>query len=460
MPTQTKFICPSGGVNVDLSGIFADLNGGTSYGTATKFKVGSVDLTGYFHASTGGDTPSFNTGFKITVGGIATDLSSLFRRRGFSGLSITVQPQSQTKNESQTCTFTITATTSSGTLTYQWKKWNGSSYASISGATSSSYTTPTLTASDDGSLYICTVSNGTSTLDSSVATLTVYYVTINTNPSNGSFNAGDSPSLGVSATVKPTTALYQWQYSNNNSSWVDEGGAVSSTYTLTTINSADEGYYRCRVSNNNSSVTKFSTSAYIQVYYAAVITSQPTNQTVIANGTNDAIFSISAVGKSTPTYQWQEYVGGSWTNVSGATSSSLTILNVTEYDNNRFFRCAVTNNNATNNSFGTTYSNQIYLFTYWIYITSQPSGGTVNENDAVSIGVSVNANPSPTYRWQWSPDNSNWSDVFNGDFVNGNGTDTNNITFNATFNDIGYYRCRIANAANTIYSNSVYLNVV
>lgn len=457
MPIETKFICVSGATNIDLSGIFEDLDGGTSYGTQTKFKVGSVDLTGYFHASTSSeDRPSFNTNFKVN----GTDLSTLFRRRGFVGLSITVQPQSQTKNEGETCTFTITATTSSGTLTYQWKKWNGSSYANISGATSASYTTPTLTASDDGNLYICTVSNGTSTLDSSVATLTVHYVTITDNPDAGSFNAGDGPVLGVTATVKPTPPLYQWQYSNNNSSWVDEGGATNSTLTLSNINSADEGYYRCRVRNNNSSVTEFSTSAYIQVYYAAVITSQPTNQTVTANGTNDATFSISANGKSTPTYKWQERLSGTWTDISGATSSTLTITDVEEADNGRLFRCVVTNNNATNNSFGDTNSSEVTLTVYWIYITSQPSGGTVNENEAVSIGVSVSANPSPTYRWQYSSDNSNWSDVYNGDFVNGNGTDTNNITFNATFNDIGYYRCRIANAANTIYSNSVYLDVI
>ena len=84
MPTQTRFIAPSGGSNLDLSGIFADLDGGTSYGTATKFRVGSVDLTGYFHASTSSeDRPAFNTGYKVN----GTDLSAIFRRRGFVGMA-------------------------------------------------------------------------------------------------------------------------------------------------------------------------------------------------------------------------------------------------------------------------------------------------------------------------------------------------------------------------------------
>jgi hypothetical protein len=476
MPTQTKFICPSGESNVDLSGIFADLDGGTSYGTATKFKVGSVDLTGYFHASTSSeDRPSFNTGFKVN----GTDLSTLFRRRGFSGLNITVQPQSVTKNEGDTHQFSITATTTSGTLTYQWKKWNGSSYADISGATSSTYTTPTLTASDDGNLYRCTVSNGTTTLDSSIATLTVYYVTITDHPDAGSFNAGDSPVLGVTATVKPTTALYQWQYSNNNSSWVDEGGATNSTLTLSNINSADEGYYRCRVTNNNSSVTEFSNSAYIQVYYEAVITSQPSQNpnNQFANGTNDVSISISANGKSSPTFQWQESTdaGETWANlsntgrISGATTNTLTISDVVAADDDRLFKCLVTNNNATGGSFGTIESNEFTLSIYYITITTQPTGGTVNHGDTASFSVEATSNPnSQTYQWQYSSNGSTgWTDM--GDAV-GEISRLDCTTYNerilsftarhsASNNDGGYYRCVITAGGNSKTSNNAQLTV-
>ena len=479
MPTQTRFLCPSGGANVDLSGIFEDLNGGTSYGSVTRFKVGSVDLTGYFHASTSSeDRPSFNTGFKVN----GTDLSTLFRRRGFSGLSITVQPQSQTKNEGETCTFTITATTSSGTLTYQWKKWNGSSYVNVGTATSDTpnlYTTPTLTASDDGSLYICTVSNGTSTLDSSVATLTVHYVTITDHPDAGSFNAGDSPVLGVAATVKPTSALYQWQYSNNDSSWVDEGGATSSTLTLSNINSADEGYYRCRVRNNNSSVTKFSTSAYIQVYYAAVITSQPSQSpnNQFANGTNDVSISISAIGKSSPTFQWQESTdaGINWNNlsnagrISGVTTNTLTISDVVAADDNRLFKCLVTNNNATAESFGTIESDEFTLSIYYITITAQPSGGTIDHGNQASFAVTVNSNPgSPSYQWQYSSNGTTgWTDMGDGlgevsrlDCTTYNDP---NLVFtsrhSASNDDSGYYRCVITAGGNSVTSNNAQLTV-
>jgi hypothetical protein len=39
MPTQTKFLITSGVALVDLSGVFEPLNGGTSYGSATNYKV-------------------------------------------------------------------------------------------------------------------------------------------------------------------------------------------------------------------------------------------------------------------------------------------------------------------------------------------------------------------------------------------------------------------------------------
>src|SRR6267378_1144090 len=69
--------------------------------------------------------------------------------------SITVQPQSKTVTAPATAMFSVTAT---GTppLSYQWKK-NG---AVISGATSSTYTTPATTTGANGASFTVTVTNG------------------------------------------------------------------------------------------------------------------------------------------------------------------------------------------------------------------------------------------------------------------------------------------------------------
>jgi Abnormal spindle-like microcephaly-assoc'd, ASPM-SPD-2-Hydin/Immunoglobulin domain len=81
---------------------------------------------------------------------------------------ITAQPTSQTVTAGQTATFTVGV---SGTtpLLYQWKK-NGSP---IAGATSPTYSTAAISASDSGSQFSVAVSNTVGNTSSNAATLTV-----------------------------------------------------------------------------------------------------------------------------------------------------------------------------------------------------------------------------------------------------------------------------------------------
>ncbi len=82
--------------------------------------------------------------------------------------SVTAQPMSQTVVEGQPATFSVSA---SGTapLNYQWLK-NGTA---ISGATSSSYTTPATTSSDQGDQFSVAVNNSAGNAISNAATLSL-----------------------------------------------------------------------------------------------------------------------------------------------------------------------------------------------------------------------------------------------------------------------------------------------
>ena len=87
---------------------------------------------------------------------------------------ITTPPANQTVTAGQTATFSVAAT---GTppLTYRWQK-NG---ADITGATSSSYSTPVTTAADDGEMLRVVVSNAAGSVTSNSAILTVNAGTAN-----------------------------------------------------------------------------------------------------------------------------------------------------------------------------------------------------------------------------------------------------------------------------------------
>src|SRR6266852_2000681 len=81
---------------------------------------------------------------------------------------ITTQPANQTVAAGQTASFSA-ATTGTAPLSYQWRK----NSVAITGAISSSYTTPATTSSDNGAQFTVVVSNTAGTVTSSAATLTV-----------------------------------------------------------------------------------------------------------------------------------------------------------------------------------------------------------------------------------------------------------------------------------------------
>lgn len=84
------------------------------------------------------------------------------------GPVINTQPVKTTVGAGQTATFTVSATTSGGALSYQWKA-NGSNV----GTNSTSYTTGTLSLSDNGTSITVDVTDSNGTLVSRSAILTV-----------------------------------------------------------------------------------------------------------------------------------------------------------------------------------------------------------------------------------------------------------------------------------------------
>jgi hypothetical protein len=163
--------------------------------------------------------------------------------------TITSQPASQTITAGGTATFSVTAT-GTAPLNYQWQK-NG---ATISGASSSSYTTPTETTSDNGARFTVLISNSVGSATSNVATLTVNPApvapSITTQPVSQTITAGQTATFSVTATGTAPLS-YQWQ---KNGAAIN--GATSSSYTTPTETTSDNGArFTVLISNSVGSAT-------------------------------------------------------------------------------------------------------------------------------------------------------------------------------------------------------------
>ena len=121
-------------------------------------------------ATTGDNAAKFSVAVSNSAGSVASNVATLTvtAAQGSGAPQITTQPASQSVTAGQMATFTVVAT-GSPTLTYQWQK----NHANITGATSSSYTTPATATSDSGETFDVVVSNSIGSVTSVSASLTV-----------------------------------------------------------------------------------------------------------------------------------------------------------------------------------------------------------------------------------------------------------------------------------------------
>jgi hypothetical protein len=163
------------------------------------YEILSQDLTNGCVDVVGASTAS---GANIEQNNCAGTASQVFTASVMSAPSITTQPASQTVTVGQAATFSV-ATTGAPPPSYQWMKNN----VATSGATSSTYTTPATSNSDNGAQFTVVVSNAFGSVTSSAATLTV------------SSSSGSLPTAGSIITLRNT----------NSGLCIDTGGSTGFT---------------------------------------------------------------------------------------------------------------------------------------------------------------------------------------------------------------------------------------
>ncbi|MEP7342896.1 MAG: reprolysin-like metallopeptidase [Acidobacteriota bacterium] len=163
--------------------------------------------------------------------------------------------------------------------------------------------------------------------------------TITTPPVNQTVCAGLPVSFSVIATGAGTLT-YQWRKGA-----VNIPGATSSSYSISAATTNDAGSYDVVVTAACGSIT--SNTVTLTVNTQPAVTTNPANQSVLVGGT--ASFTAAASGTPTPSVQWQVSTngGGSYSNIAGATSTTLSLANVTLAQNGNRYRAVFTNSCGT-----------------------------------------------------------------------------------------------------------------
>jgi len=163
---------------------------------------------------------------------------------------------------------------------------------------------------------------------------------VTTNPSSQTVTAGSSYSFSAAATGSPSPTV-QWQLSTDGgATFTDLAGETSTTYTATASISVDG--YQFRAVFTNASGTATTSAATLTVQTVPTVSTNPSDTTVLV-GTP---YSFSAAGSGTPapSVQWQLSTdgGATFTDISGATSTTYTATAVAT-DNGHQFRAVFTN---------------------------------------------------------------------------------------------------------------------
>ena len=292
-----------------------------------------------------------------------------------------------------------------------------------------------LTASDNGQASRTVTANLTLTILAGGGGGGATAPSITTQPISQTVTQGGSANFTVTASgTAPLT--YQWRRSGTNLI-----GSTSATLNLTSVTTNQAGSYTCVVSNSVGSAT--SSAATLTVNPAAVspaITTQPTSQTVTAGA--NVIFTVAASGTAPLSYQWR--LNGA--NISGATSTTLTLTSVTVGQSGGNYTCFVTNSagNATSSAATLTVNPAPVAPA----ITTQPTSQTVTAGANVSFIVAASGTAPLSYQWR-----------LNGANISGATSATLTLTSVTVGQSGGSYTCFVTNSAGNATSSAAILTV-
>jgi Immunoglobulin I-set domain len=277
------------------------------------------------------------------------------------------QPENQTVTVGQIATFNVVAT-GTGPFSYQWYK-DG---VAISGATSSTYTTPATVTADSGSAYTVTVSNAAGEATSVAATLTVKRST----PIAASLVPSPStPPYKGSVTLVPTFSGGTAVIGSTGVGSSDITAAASSGGSYPTPALTSSRTYTLTVTSPKGNVV--STTCVVTPTSVTISPITPANQTFAPGLVN---FTAIASGGGTNQLTWSasggSFSGNVWTSPAALATYTITATSV--------------DNPSVSVSTNATLSAPV--------IQTQPVGQSVCTDGGLALIVS--ANYATSYQWK------------------------------------------------------------
>jgi hypothetical protein len=209
---------------------------------------------------------------------------------------------------------------------------------------------------------------------------------------SGHIAAGSAAPGGddVAITLNGVTQAVSVSSGGNFTTSFNIQGLATGTYAITYEYLGDATRF-------NAAGTGFA-SGTLTVQAAPSILTNPASQTVVSG--NSVTFSASASGYPTPTVQWQQSTNGTYyTNIAGATSTTLTLTNVTAKQNGYKYRAVFTNSLGSATTTAATLTVQ-----FAPTVTTNPVNHSVTAGQSVTFNAAATANPTATVQWQVSTD--------------------------------------------------------
>ena len=309
---------------------------------------------------------------------------------------ITTQIISQVVCEGSSASFSVAASGSG--LTYQWQLSTdgGLNFTNIAGANASTYTVNNVTPAMNGQVFLVVVSSacsagGINSLGAELSVLSAANITQQPVNQTGCENS----TVGFSANGTGNNASFQWQVSTDGgNTFTDLPGETNATLSLNITSSMNNNKYRLVVTSVGCNVAT-SNAATLSVSLPAAITTQPANVSGCTG--SDVNIAVAATGTAI-SYQWQVSTNGgtTFTNIPGATASTLSLTGISEtIINNNQYQVIITASTC-----GSITSNPSTVIVNALPIVTITASPTNIVYPGQSITLTASANPSSnTFSW-------------------------------------------------------------